>query len=98
MSSSRAKSVCTNAGASTGRSDLPGDLLSGNPPAGHDHIRAFFGKRQGIGFADAVGASGEEDSLVLEGFHSWPQRSECRFFGKVNVALSFATGQHFSRA
>jgi hypothetical protein len=27
----------------------------------------------------------------LEGFHSWPQRSECRFFGKVNGALSFAT-------
>jgi hypothetical protein len=27
----------------------------------------------------------------LESFHSWPQRSECRFFGKVNGALSFAT-------
>ena len=79
-------------GASTGRSDLPGDLLSlGNPAAGDDHIRAFFGKRQGSGFADAGGASGDEDSLVLEGFHSWPQRSGCRFFGKVNGALSFAT-------
>ena len=70
-------------GASTGRSDLPGDLLSlGNPAAGDDHIRAFFGKRQGSGFADAGGASGDEDSLVFEGFHSWPQRSEDRFFGK----------------
>ena len=44
-------------GASTARSDLPGDLLSlGNPPAGDDHIRAFFGKRQGSGFADAAPA------------------------------------------
>jgi hypothetical protein len=77
-------------GASTGRSDLPGDLLSlGNPAAGDDHIRAFFGKRQGSGFADAGGASGDEDSLVLEGFHIWPQRSGCRFFGKVNGVLSF---------
>src|SRR5580698_9955374 len=58
--------------------------MSGNPAAGDDHNRAFFGKRQGSGFADAGGASGDEDSLVLEGFHSWPQRSECRFFGKVN--------------
>src|ERR1700730_9343462 len=69
-------------GASTGRSDLPGDLLSlGNAPAGDDHIRAFFGKRQGSGFADAGGASGDEDGLVFEGLHSWPQRSEDRFFG-----------------
>ena len=43
--------------------------------------RAFFGKRQGSSFADAGGASGDEDGLVFEGFHSWPQRSEDRFFG-----------------
>jgi hypothetical protein len=63
--------------------------MSGNPAAGDDHNRAFFGKRQGSGFADAGGASGDEDSLVLEGFHIWPQRSGCRFFGKVNGVLSF---------
>jgi hypothetical protein len=71
-------------GVSTGRSDLPGDLLSlGNPAAGDDHNRAFVGKRQGSGFADAGGASGDEDSLVLEGFHSWPQRRIGRFGTRI---------------
>src|SRR6266446_86626 len=71
-------------GVSTGRSDLPCDLLSlGNPAAGDDHNRAFVGKRQGSGFADAGGASGDEDSLVLEGFHSWPQRRIGRFGTRI---------------
>jgi hypothetical protein len=69
--------------ASTGRSDLPGDLLSlGNASAGDDHIRSFLGKREGGGSADAGGASSDEDSFVFEGFHSWPQRSEYRAFGQ----------------
>jgi hypothetical protein len=79
-------------GASTSRSNLLGELLSlGNAAPGDDHIRAFFGKRQDSGFADARVTSSNKDSLVFEGFHNWPQRSECRFFGKVNGALSFAT-------
>ena len=60
-------------GASTGRSNLTGNLFSlGNAAAGDDHIRAFFGKGDGGGFANAGGASSDEDSLVFEGFHSLP--------------------------
>src|SRR6266478_2539327 len=52
-------------GASTGRSNLLGELLSpGNAAARDEHIRAFFGKRKGSGFADAGGASSDKDSLV----------------------------------
>src|ERR1700758_4684419 len=41
-------------GASAGRSNLLSELLSlGNAPAGDHHVRAFFGKRQNSGFADA---------------------------------------------
>ena len=70
MSSSRATSACTNKALPPAEVISPDDLLSlGNPPAGDDHIRAFFGKRQGSGFADAGGASGDKDSLVLKGFH-----------------------------
>src|SRR6266436_9499973 len=91
MSSSRATSVRTNK-ALPSRSNLLGELLSlGNAAPGDDHIRAFFGKRQDSGFADARVTSSNKDSLVFEGFHNWPQRSECRFFGKVNGAPSFAT-------
>src|SRR5215469_13441103 len=58
-------------GASTARSNLLGELLSlGNAAAGDDHIRAFFGKRQDSGFADARVASSNKDSLVFEGFHN----------------------------
>jgi hypothetical protein len=58
-------------GASTGRSNLLRELLSlGNAAAGDDHIRAFFGKRQDSGFADARVTSSNKDSLVFEGFHN----------------------------
>ena len=58
-------------GASTGGSNLLGELLSlGNAAAGDDHIRAFFGKRQGSGFADARVTSSNKDNLVFEGFHN----------------------------
>src|SRR6516165_9751173 len=51
-------------GASTGRSNLLGELLSlGNAAAGDDHIRAFFGKRQGSGFADVRVTSSYNSSL-----------------------------------
>ena len=61
-------------GGSTGRSNLLGELLSpGNTATGDEHIRAFFGKRQGSGFADARGTSSNKDSLVFEDFHSWAQ-------------------------
>ena len=74
---------CVVLESSTGRSNLPGDLVSlGNAAAGNDHIRAFLGKREGSSFADAGGASGDEDTLVFEGFHIWPQRSQDRSFGK----------------
>jgi hypothetical protein len=64
-------------GASTGRSNLLGELLSpGNAAAGDEHIRTFFGKRQGSGFADARGTSSNKDSFVFEDFHNctlmWP--------------------------
>jgi len=71
-------------GASTGRSDLPGSLLSlGNAAAGDDHIRAFFGKREGSSFADAGGASGDEDSLVFEGFYIGLNVAKIDFLAKV---------------
>src|SRR4029453_9029692 len=60
-------------GTSTGRSDLPGDLLSlSNAAAGDDHICALFAKRDGGGLADPGGASSDEDSLVFKCFHGWP--------------------------
>src|ERR1700758_5472620 len=88
MSSSRATSVRTiKALPPPEVINLLGELLSlGNAAAGDDHIRAFFGKRQDSGFADARVTSSNKDSLVFEAFHNWPQRSECRFFGKVNGA------------
>ena len=36
--------------------------------AGDDHIRAFFGKRQDSGFADARVTSSNKDSLVSKLF------------------------------
>jgi hypothetical protein len=59
-------------GASAGRSDLPGDLLSlGNAAAREDYISTFFSKRESGGFTDAGDASGDKDSLVFEDFHNW---------------------------
>jgi len=56
-------------GASTARSNPLGELLSlGNPAAGDDHIRAFFGKRQDSGLADALVTSSNKDSFVFEAF------------------------------
>src|SRR5262249_62335334 len=57
-------------GASTGRSNLLRELLSlGNAAAGDDHIRAFFGKLQDSGFADARVTSTHTDSLAFHAFH-----------------------------
>src|ERR1700751_2552633 len=68
-------------GASTSRSNLLGELLSlCSAPPGDDHIRAFFGKRQDSGFADARVTSSNKDSLVFEGFHGGLQRKRMSIF------------------
>ena len=58
-------------GASTGRRDLPGDLLALlNAGAGDNDVRPFFGKGQRSGIADAGGASRDKGSLLFGSFHT----------------------------
>ena len=66
----------------------------GNTAAGDEHIRAFFGKRQGSGFADARGTSGNKNSLVFEDFHNWGPMAflACQCL-EQGLALVLETGQ-----
>src|SRR5260221_14539393 len=84
MSSSRATSVCTN------KAFPPAEVISratSSPSATRrpetTTIAPSLANARGSGFADAGGAFGDEDSLVLEGFHSWPQRRIGRFGTRI---------------